>query len=1040
MVTKRISQLNPITSADNADLFLLTDSSETESKRITFSALKSSIVDSQTFVDNRTLVIDALNGTTLTSNGLRASTLFVPDSTGTTGTYQPASYFLTYANLRGTPTIPTSLAQLANDTGFVRYNSSSGKMVYDGTTTVSMTSDFINEGINNLFYTNPRVDARVNALFGGLFNTYNSTFDQGGVIDSLIDVPGAFQETVVSGVQAQSKKIRITDLTKRSSFSVGQVLRLYGASSAYEATTITTTLSLIVQGFPETEAPNKPLTQMSYKIAEFDIESGEISPTSLTQTKFIRTPDAQGSTPTLLAFNDLNFIRLNFDSAPVGKGLAVYRQVANIGDFKLIAVLGRKEVDIGSWIDYYMYDYTTWSGKSDIDNSFTSIVHFPLVAPGSSVNDARRGWVDKIITEITNSPTSFDITLDSYLFVNPSQTVSICHNDTAIIRNAILANSNAGKKSIVLNAKTYISSLLTLPNNFGLVGTPYITKIKKLPWSGGESGAENAKLIASSSLTNSTGISIVGLDLDGNFQNQFLFADSTTVNNNYLLDFGIGTNALLIDKVRITNVPAGGIWATSSVQLKINTSELVNSGLTDRYSYSPLIADAGQTTMITGNRFENFSKHIDLSVTNKGVFANNIVNNCGDELGSGVFIYGSVFFLSSPNVLIGPAGEFLPTPDILNSEYDLINVDAYQYAVTVSPLTAPVHVYQENGAVFDLTKTAGSISNIEYRAFFISKNAQGIEEIYGTTYTPANLTIGKRYTILSLGSTTQTQWNTAGTPVGSPARVYTVGSEFVCLGPVVGTTFTPNQFVVGNTYDIVSLGTTTQDQWNIAAGTKNVQTGINERIYAVGSRFVCAAVSPPAGTGTATSNAGTATSGGVDGIVMNDRPLNKALGQFAFNISPETIQAIKTANGAYSNTTLRALNPQHQGIGWSASYRYEVEAATISSTDGTWAADTESGTTPTYTITALNTQYLAINQKVRFKGSTHLNWSANGVTEGIVHSISSEIEDERTVTIKFPGAGGGTVQANIVDNGLIAGNSGSLNIIDTFVMAQGRII
>ena len=967
-MTKRISQLTAISSPDNADLFLLTDSSETQSKKITFSALKNSIIDAQTFAANRALLVSALNSYDPNANGkntLNATSLFY------NGEYREAPYFLTYSNIAGTPVIPTNLSQLTNSTGFVRYNTATGKMIYDGATTVRMTSDFIDEGTTNLFYTNARADARVNQLFGGLFNTYNSTFDQGDVRDSLSAEPSTFEGTRVSESQTQSKTLRLTDRNKRNSFSVGQVLRLYGASSAYELTTNSTVLSLTVQGFLTASEGTAGYTKMSYKVAQFDIESGEISPASAAQSQSIKTPVVLGSTPTLQSFNSTNFVRLSFTGAPVGKGLAVYRQVGNAGDYKLIAVLGRKELDAGAWIDYYTYDYTAWSGKSSIDNSFLSIVHFPLTAPPA----ARRGWVDKTITQIIDSANSFDMILDDWVFVNlpdgsGNLAVSICHNDTSIIRNAILTNSTAGKKSIVLNAKTYNTSQLTLPNNFGLVGTPYITKIKKLPWSGGEAGTENAKLIVSSNATNSIGISIVGVDIDGDFQNQFLFADSTTENKNYLLDFGVGTNSLLIDKVRITNVPAGGVWATSPIQLKINTCELVNSGLTDRYSYSPLIADGGQTTIVTGNRFENFSKILDLSVTNKGVFANNIVNNCGDELGSGVFIYGSVFFLSSPNVLIGPAGEFLPTPDILNSEYDLVNINLQEAAMAnASYFPSPNLVYQENGAVFDLTKTDGSISNIEYRAFLISKNAQGVEEIYGTTYTPANFTLGKRYTILSLGTTTQTQWNTA-------------------------------------------------------AGTSG-------RVYAVGSEFICAAVS----TGT-----GTATSGGVDGIQIDDRPagMNKALGQFAFNIPSATVQAIKTANGAYSNTTLKAANSQHQGIGWSASYRYEVTAATISGT-GTWAVD-PAGLTPSYTITTLNTQYLALNQKVRFKGSTHLNWSANGINEGTVFSVSSEVSGQRTVVIKFPGAGGGTVQANAASNGLIAGTSGSLNIIDTFVMAQGRII
>ena len=256
-----------------------------------------------------------------------------------------------------------------------------------------------------------------------------------------------------------------------------------------------------------------------------------------------------------------------------------------------------------------------------------------------------------------------------------------------------------GKKSIILNAKTYNTGQITLPSNFGLVGTSYITKMKKLAWTGGE--VSNAKFIKSFYATGSTSQSIVGIDIDGNSSNQALFPDTTTRNVNYLLDFGINSKSLLLDRVRITNAPAGGIWATSPIELKMNTSEIINSGVTDRYNYSPLVADNGQDTMIVGNRFQNYTDFIDTSVTNKGIVANNVIDNCG----SGLFVYGSVFFISSPNVLMGPAQEFLPTPDILNSEYDLINLDLSSANNSSSSFNSPIHVYQENGAVFDLSAT-----------------------------------------------------------------------------------------------------------------------------------------------------------------------------------------------------------------------------------------------------------------------------------------------------------------------------------------------
>jgi hypothetical protein len=780
-------------------------------------------------------------------------------------------------------------------------------------------------------------------------------------------VPGTFTNIDTVGY---SRTINITNTNLRPSFSEGQVLRLYGASAGNTAFTVTTGLTVAKFGLAYTPVGNVPAlnTTISYRVADFNIENGEISAAS--DIKSVQVSVASvGSTEKSLGeyFNSTNFIRLTLSGTSARRGVAVYRQIGN-GSYKLIAVLGTKEVQAGSWIDYYNFDYTDWSGKSSVDNSYTQIVHFPLTPPSTQ----RRGWVDRSIQSITSLSNSFSITLNESAYVAGTSQVSVFHNDTGIINNAIIANSIVGKKSIVLNAKTYNSSQIKVPNNFGITGTAYITQIRKLPWTGGETGIENGKFITANQGTNATGISLVGIDINGNIVNQFLFPDGTVPNTNYLVDFGAQSNSVLIDKVRITNSPAGGIWATSPTSLKITTSEVVNSCLTDRYSYSPLIADDGDTTMVVANKFENYSKLVDVSVTDKGVFANNIVSNCGDEFGYGVFVYGSTFFLSSPNVLIGPAGEFLPTPDTLNSEYDLINVDLSQ-ARTTGEYISPVHVYQENGASYDLTQTDGSASSIEYRAFYLQRTAQGVEEVYGTTYTPANFTPGKRYTILSLGTTTQTQWNTA-------------------------------------------------------AG------GIAGRQYVVGSSFICAAAVPSGGTGTATS-------GGVDAITLNPSvgDLNRALGQFGFSIPAEIVSEIKTAEGVYSSSTLRSVNPLHQGIGWTASYRHDVKAATIPAIidNGKWTVD-PAGISPIYTVTVTEMKYLGVGKWVKVVRDGWAN--PKGVLEGRITQISTA-GNQSLVTIQFPGAGGGTDQSLAATAGLADGsNVGQLNITDTFVMAQGRII
>jgi hypothetical protein len=978
-MTKKFSELVSITTPDISDVFALSDVSETESKKITFADLKSSIIDEGSF--DQALLVSRLNtyNPTNTGNGLSATKLFVTGS-ATAGSpiadfYQDGSYFLTYANFSGTPTIPIDLAVPTNNTpeiGFVRYDNDTQTMEWAGSSTVQMDTTYLVEG-SRLYYTAERGRQAVIDNFGEQFNIYNSTFDQGDVRDSVYGLGVTFIDTRVSGGQQQSKTIRITgdeNSAARQQFSVGQTIRIYGGQSSFQNPTNSATFSLTVQGFTETESAKKSGTignTFSYKIAEFNYETGEIAPGSNAQTRTIYVPASGGAANVPDQFNTSHFIRLSFASVAADRGVAVFRRIGSSGDYKLTAVLGRKEIDAGSWIDYLSFDYTSWSGKNATDNTFTNIIHFPLTSESVS----RRGWVDKRIESITQNTNSFDLTIDDFVFVNSpdgtgNYSAQICHNDTAIIQTAISNNASAGKKSIVLNAKTYVSSQLSLPNNFGLVGTSYITKIKKLPWTGGESSALNGKFIYAQSATGATSLSIVGVDIDGEASNQFLWPDSSTINRNYLLDFGINCNSLLLDRVRITNAPAGGIYASSPVEMKINTSEITDSAVTDRYEYSPLIADSGTDTMIVGNRFQNYTDYVDVSVTNKGIVANNVINNCG----SGLFVYGSVFFVSSPNVLMGPAQEFLPTPDILNSEYDLINIDLSEAKTAGDDYDSPGHVYQENGAPFDLSATDGSILDITHRAFYIQKTAQGVEEVYGTTTQAGNFQV-----------------------TNPPTR-----------------------------YTILSLGTTNQSQWNTAAGTSNV-------VYSVGDTFTAA---------TAGAGNGTATSGGVDTIQIIDVPKSdesRELGEFAFTIPVAIVNAIKDASGAHSYSTLKAANSLHEGIGWASTFRNEVSCGSISGTP-TWTVDSVSGTDPIYSITVNNLLYASIGKRVRFSG--HTGWSNGGnVSTGTVHNITTNGVTS-VVDIKFKGAGGGTDNNNQVD--LNVGNGGTLNIIDSFVMAQGRII
>ena len=97
---------------------------------------------------------------------------------------------------------------------------------------------------------------------------------------------------------------------------------------------------------------------------------------------------------------------------------------------------------------------------------------------------------------------------------------------------------------------------------------------------------------------------------------------------------------------------------------------------------------------------------------------------------------------------------------------------------------------------------------------------------------------GVQYTIIDLTGTTQNQWHAAaGTTLGTDPN-YAVGDTFTAkaaLVPAIGTVIitaldtrlatkeiSAGNFIVGEVYEIITLGDTTNEEWNTAAGTTDI--------------------------------------------------------------------------------------------------------------------------------------------------------------------------------------------------------------------------
>ena len=1016
MSTKKFSELNNLDVLAVEDIFAVTDIGSGASKKVTSGTVFNFMLSDTNLASKSLNIRNTLNSyNTGAGNGLNSQYLF--DSQA--GVYRDSSYYLDYTNLSNRPVEITSLSQLSNEADYVKFNSSTSKMVVSGagSSATTMSSDYVNEGAENLFYSDVKVDGRIELNFGSLFNVYSSTFDGGEARDSLEGVQGTFQFSEDSAIQSDTIRISTSaDVNLTSEFSVGQVLRLYGASSNLEST-ISDTATVTVTASTGWTGSSGTVANLKYKLAKFNLKTGDIGPSTTTTATTQATIYAADGNDPLPQFNTNNFISLSIGSVNADEGVLVYRDINDTGTFKLLAVLGPKDLVTSTWKDYHLFDYTSWSGKNSADNTFSNVIHFPLTAPAGS----RTGWTDVAITQVVSRPSAFDLVLQNFVYTDVGGAVEVCHNDTNKINEAIATKSAQGKKSIDLNAKTYNVSHIRMPNNFGLRGTANITKIKKLPWSSYRvSVADNSVIKTMTSPADS--ISLVGIDVDGNNKNQVLLNDAGDASLNYIVNFGINPRSILIDRCRVRDVAAGGIYTASPIEFKMNTSEVINSGVTDRHIFSPLLADAGLNTFLTGNRFENYSGSIDLSVTREGVVSNNLVKACGE----GLFVYGATFFLSSPNVLIGAANEYLPSPDILNSEYDSININRSQLG-NAGNYTADEMVYQENGEPFDLTYR--SISTIpavvEYRTNLVRTLSNGVSEVWGNEVGP---------------SAKDMQGN-----------AWTFASGY--------------GFVEGKRYVIQALdatGATGTMNW-MAIGAANTNPG---------TEFVKNSTAAANGsTGYAVSAECSGTPAIAPLSISNASVTDATKGQFTFSIT--SVERIRVQSGDFSagslqtdyngqikandadGTKIHPVGSKSSGLAWSANLRRYVKLGQAVAA-GTWV-EADLGQNPVYQVQAsvdITSALVARSGNtpgttVRLSGgnfATFTGTQSTGISSsnyGEVISYSGPTDLGGTVTyilnIKFWN-GGNDAATGIVPSsyGLVAGDSSTtINIIDDFVMAQG---
>jgi hypothetical protein len=622
----------------------------------------------------------------------------------------------------------------------------------------------------------------------------------GGSLDSLrLRSYGISNDpTLYSGTGSiVSNKLRVSGISTVR-FALGEKVKLFGVTLASDSTSIanvpgTCTFSKV--------GSTSSGTTYRYWLAQYDYRSGKVGAASQIE------PGIGVTMTTLGNFNDLDHISLTIERTESTSGILVYRSEnsSTIGDAKLVAILGPKELGGSpsaiSWKDYGSYERTEWSSKTDKNEFDDDQIHFPNIASAT----AKKGWAIDSVVGIGSS----SIEVNSNYTLNTTPTVKVVHDNTYGFANAINDAVVGDVNSLILPGGTYLVQSIGIPTGFTLKGDGRSTIIKQqyfandLTDGGGNSLGFNGKMISGIGTAN---ITLQNLTIDGNNTNNILF---DTELNNYLVYFENISSSLISD-IEIRNSPANGLYVYNSERLSLQGSSFVDGGLTDRYPFYPLNAQESEVLRINNCLFENYSGSVDISVTSIASINGNIIRNSG----TGLRLYAASKVNTSNNIILGPSDEFVPTPDIYDSDFNSVNITVQKNI----NFTSPVFLYLENGLAKNLsspvsiTAGIGTIVNIG-----LSSESLGTKFLNFNIPTPDAGTFGRAngYVQLTLNSG---QTNTL--TVGSVLGYEIIGTEFLSIP----TGLTASVGISSGTWNTLSIGAT---NYTVTLSDANQFSGIS---------------------------------------------------------------------------------------------------------------------------------------------------------------------------------------------------------------------
>jgi hypothetical protein len=167
-------------------------------------------------------------------------------------------------------------------------------------------------------------------------------------------------------------------------------------------------------------------------------------------------------------------------------------------------------------------------------------------------------------------------------------------------------------------------------------------------------------------------VEIADIKLDGNLVNQSVVRMDHSGKSNYTLSGQLSKN-VSIKNVSVTNSVLGGFYGEEIKEGIVEGSIVKDGGLTLNVNpfATGLYLPGSSKIRLTSNTIENFSNANDLSSNQNSTLVGNIIR----DTGSGVLAYATSNLVYEGNLILGPADEYIPVVDTLNSEYDQLNVN-----------------------------------------------------------------------------------------------------------------------------------------------------------------------------------------------------------------------------------------------------------------------------------------------------------------------------------------------------------------------------